>query len=127
MIKNKNSNQNGSIIIYSLLIMLSIIMISVVLIKLLGTKFQIAREATYSIVALYAADSGMEWCLFSNRVDQLLEEVPPQITGLETISGITISYHNYNGTGVNNCVFNSPLNFRTVGIYREISRSLGVF
>lgn len=119
--------QGGSIIIYSILILLSVVTISVALIRLIAPKFQITREVAHSMVALYAADSGMEWCLFSNRTDPAgPQPIPIKLQQLNTISSVTIKYYDFNGAAVTQCTYGATLGFRTVGIYKGISRSLGV-
>lgn len=54
-------------IIYTIIILSTVVMISLSLIRLLLPKFLIVRESVYSAMALYAADSAMEWCLFEQR------------------------------------------------------------
>ncbi|OGM97315.1 MAG: hypothetical protein A2817_03595 [Candidatus Yanofskybacteria bacterium RIFCSPHIGHO2_01_FULL_39_8b] len=125
VIKKAMNNQRGSIIIYSLLILLSIVTISVALIRIISPKFQILREASYSMIALYAADSGMEWCLFSNRTNPA-SSIPSKLQQLNTIPGVVMGYYDFDGAGVSACPYNAELNFRTVGTYRGISRSLGI-
>lgn len=121
----KKIKERGSIVIYTVMILSAVIMISLTLLKLLVPKFLIVRESVYSTVSFYAADSGMEWCLFSNRNDPLLVTIPPKLTGLQALSGATISY--YSNNAPTNCTYNAPINYRTVGTYNGISRSLEIF
>jgi len=45
--------------------------ISIALMRILIPKFRVVREAVNSTVALYAADSSLEWCAYTNNVDYL--------------------------------------------------------
>ena len=49
--------QNGSIIIFTLLIMITVMVISITLMRLLIPKLRIVRESIYSVVAVYSAHS----------------------------------------------------------------------
>lgn len=55
-------------IVYTMLILISIMMISFAIMRLVLPKFKIAREAVYSAVAVYSADSASEWCLYNHYV-----------------------------------------------------------
>lgn len=122
---DKKNLQKGSIIIYTLLILIAVIVIAIALIRLLLPKFASVRESIYSTVAIYAADSGLEWCLYSNRVDPTVRTIPPQITTLSTVQAVTIQY--YNGAVSTTCPYNTAVSFRIVGSFRNISRSLEIF
>jgi|SRR3989338_5525320 len=117
--------QNGSIIIFTLLIMITVMVISITLMRLLIPKLRIVRESIYSVVAVYAADSGMEWCIFANRKDiNAMATPPPQILSLQTIPGVTVQIYGPSGA---TCSYNESVDYRTVGTYNSISRSLEVF
>lgn len=123
----KQNHQGGSIIIYTLLILFVVLTISLALMRLLVPKFRTVKESVYSTVSLYAADSGMEWCIFSNRTDPAGPmTVPAQPASLNTIQSVTIQYYD-SGNSPTVCPYNSAIGFRTVGTYRGISRSLEVF
>jgi len=59
--------QRGSILIYTILVLISITTISLALLRLFIPKFKVASESVSSVVAISVADSVMEWCLYSNR------------------------------------------------------------
>lgn len=59
--------QRGSILIYTILVLIAITTISLALLKLFIPKFKVASESVSSVVAISVADSVMEWCLYSNR------------------------------------------------------------
>ena len=122
----KNPEQKGSIIIYTILIMTTITMISIYLMRILLPKLRTTNEAVNSTIAFYAADSGMEWCIFANRDDSTqLPAVPTQPVSLKVITGAAIQY--YSGNNSTSCPSGAAINFRTVGTYQGISRSLEIF
>ena len=117
-------SERGSILIYSVLIMAAIVSMAITLVRTIIPKLYITREAIYSAVAIYAADSAMEWCIFSNRDDPASQpQVPPQPT--LSISGV--SYQIYRDSSISSCTSGQSINYRTVGNYRGISRSLEVY
>ena len=123
-----NMRQQGSILIYTILVLISITTISLAILKLFIPKFKVASESVSSVVAISVADSVMEWCLFSNRDDPAN---PPEVP-LQPIFNIStgifpITYQIYRDGAVSTCPSGeTPLNYRTVGNYRGISRSLEI-
>lgn len=122
----KNFRQKGSVVIYTIFIMIAVMVISLSLMRVLLPKLKLTGESISSVIAFYAADSGMEWCLFSNRDDPAQSPiVPEQPLTLNYITGITIQY--YSGNNPTTCPSGAAIDFRIVGTYRGISRSLEVF
>ena len=62
------ASQNGSIIIFTVLIIASILSITLALTRIFIPRIRSITEATDSIGAVYAADSAMEWCLYNNQI-----------------------------------------------------------
>jgi len=120
--------QRGSILIYTILVLISITTISLALLRLFIPKFKVASESVSSVVAISVADSVMEWCLFSNRDDPASPPiVPPQPTFSISTANFPITYQIYRGGAVSVCPpGEAPLDYRTVGNYRGISRSLEI-
>lgn len=120
--------QRGSILIYTILVLISITTISLALLRLFIPKFKVASESVSSVVAISVADSVMEWCLFSNRDDPAgLPIVPPQPTFSISTVNFPITYQIYRGGAVSACPSGeTPLDYRTVANYRGISRSLEI-
>lgn len=120
--------QRGSILIYTILVLISITTISLALLRLFIPKFKVASESVSSVVAISVADSVMEWCLFSNRDDPSgLPVVPPQPSFSISTTNFPIIYQIYRGGVVSACPSGeTPLDYRTVGNYRGISRSLEI-
>ena len=125
--KISNIRQRGSILIYTMLVLIAITTISLALLRLFIPKFKIARESISSVVAISVADSVMEWCLFSNRDDPTgLPVVPPQPIFSISTTNFPITYQIYRGGAVSTCPSGETLDYRTVGNYRGISRSLTI-
>jgi Tfp pilus assembly protein PilX len=127
-IKISNIRQRGSILIYTMLVLIAITTISLAILGLFIPKFKIASESISSVVAISVADSVMEWCLFSNRDDPVnLPTVPPQPIFSISTANLPITYQIYRGGAVSTCLSGeTPLDYRTVGNYRGISRSLEI-
>lgn len=121
---NEDLSEQGSILIYSILVLASILTISIALLNLFIPKFRIARESVNSIVAVFAADSALEWCIFSNRDDPLTQ---PAVPSQPAISIVGVSYQIYRDSSVTTCPSGETLNYRAVGNYRGISRSLEIY
>ena len=68
-----------------------------------------------SIGAIYAADSALEWCIYTNRANPVLPQ-PVMVNG----ATYTIL------PNVPNTCATLPLNNQAVGTYRNVSRSLQV-
>lgn len=127
-LKIRNIYQRGSILIYTMLVLIAITTISLALLSLFISKFKVANESISSVVAISVADSVMEWCLFSNRDDPASPPaVPPQPTFSISTANLPITYQIYRGVVVSTCPSGqTPLDYRTVGNYRGISRSLEI-
>ncbi len=116
--------EKGSILIYSVLVMAVVLTVSMTLMRTLILKFYVAREAINSTIAIYVADSAMEWCIFSNGDNPATSPtVPPQPTN--SINGT--SHQIYRNSTTSTCPSGENVNYRTVGNYRGISRSLEVY
>lgn len=120
--------QRGSVLMYTMLVLIAVTTISLALLKLFVPKFKAASESISSVVAISVADSAIEWCLFSNRDDPLaLPAVPPQPTFNIGTATFPITYQIYRGSDVSTCPSGeTPLDYRAVGNYRGISRSLEI-
>ena|SRR3989344_1303509 len=127
-IKINGIRQQGSILIYTMLVLIAITTISLALLRLFIPKFKVASESISSVVAISVADSAIEWCLFSNRDDPAgPPAVPPQPIFSISTANLPITYQIYRGGVVSVCPSGeTPLDYRTVGNYRGISRSLEI-
>src|SRR3990167_6165382 len=111
-------NSKGSIIIFTVLIIASILSITLALTRIFIPRIRSITEATDSIRAVYAADSAMEWCLYTNR-----GKAPPLA---QPVMADGSTYQIYNGGIPSICPDGETLNYRTVGTFRGVSRSFEV-
>ena len=108
-----NKKEQGSVLIFSLLITGTIIIMTLTLVAIYIPKIRIAFESVGSSVAMMAADSATEWCLYVNRGK------------LPSVSQPTMSNGATYVLTPSDCT-TQPLNFRAVGTYKGVSRSFKV-
>jgi hypothetical protein len=122
-IDSSDIKQRGAILIFSLLILTVILSITFTLMGIFIPKLRIASDPIKSIIALSVADSGLEWCLYNNRANPVPLLPPPVFS-----SGATLAVYSpasgFNLTDCNSGI--SPLDFRAVGIYQGVARSLEI-
>ena len=110
--------QEGSVIIFTILILGSMLTITLALASIYLPKLRTVGDAgAGSVGAIYAADSALEWCLYTNRGNPALPM--PIMSNGATYTLIT------GGAPAVDCT-SSPLNEQAVGTYRGVSRSLQV-
>jgi len=73
----KKHNQKGISLLLTLLIMAAIISIAISISRLTVGEIKISRESPQSLIAYYAAESGIEWALYQERVLQLTLTTEP--------------------------------------------------
>lgn len=121
MILNKKlRGQAGSILIFSLLILLVLMTTSFALLALFVPKIRIASDPGNSTTAAYAADAAMEWCLYINRGGNTSVQMP-------TFSNTAVaSVYHANETAITDCNTALSLDFRAVGTFHGVSRSFRI-
>jgi len=125
----------GSIIIYALLLMSAILAASLSLSAIFLGKFRAVTGARDSAVALYAADSAAEMCLYMARFNV------PLVTLTMGTPGIDIAVYDGSGnqieemsggalvgSGGQDCakIGSESFQFRAVGSYRSTTRALEI-
>ena len=111
--------QKGSILIFSVLMLGVILTITLALGNIFLPRLRTSTEAINSVVAIYTADSAMEWCLHEQRAR------PPSVSAPVMSTGAT--YVVYFGSGLpTSAPAETPLNHRAVGTYRGVTRSLDI-
>lgn len=116
----KNKMQKGSILIFSVLMLGVILTITLTLANTLLPRLRSAGEATNSIGAIYAADSAVEWCLYTQRGRVPAVPQPPIMSNGATY---TIAY----GASPGTCApSESPLNHIITGTYRDVTRAFKI-
>ena len=109
-------SQEGSVIVFTILILGSMLAITLALAAIYLPKLRAVNDAgAGSVGAIYAADSALEWCIYTNRQNPSL----PQPT---MSNGATYRILPANAA---DCTA-LPLNNQAVGSYRNVSRSLQV-
>jgi hypothetical protein len=114
------AKEAGSIIIFTVLILGTMIAITLSLAGIYAPKIRAVGDAgAGSVGAIYAADSAVEWCLYTNRGNPVLP-APTMANG----SSYTLKDPT---TGVVSlCPASTTLDVQAVGTYRGVSRSLQV-
>ena len=115
MKKNKQSHsrlENGSILVFSILILLTMTVIVLAMAAVFLPKLGLSSNISSSTNAIYAADSGIEWCLFVHAWDS--NNSAPILSNGATYT-ITPG----------DCTV-SPLDIQAVGTFRGISRSFQI-
>lgn len=64
----KKNNQRGISLLLTILIMAAIFSIAIAVSILSLGEIKISRESTRSLTAYYAAESGVEWAMYEDRV-----------------------------------------------------------
>lgn len=107
-------DESGSILIYAVLMLGSILAITLSLAAIFIPKIRATSNASSgSVGAIYAADSALEWCIYTNRGNSSVAQ-PTMNNG----SSYTLSSDCNSG--------NTNLDAQAVGTYRGVSRSLEV-
>ncbi|MEK7616151.1 MAG: type II secretion system protein [Patescibacteria group bacterium] len=92
----KSNTQSGFALVVSILLVAVILSIALSLSAIFIPKIRIAAEAKNSVTAAYAAESALEWCLYSNRI----EPVPsPTMTNGSTFTITDCSVSPVKATG----------------------------
>ncbi|MEK7645557.1 MAG: hypothetical protein AAB374_00355 [Patescibacteria group bacterium] len=113
---NGTSSQKGSVIIFTLLILGSMLAITLALASIYLPKIRAISDAgAGSVGAIYAADSALEWCIYTNRANPALSQ--PTMSNGATYTILP---------NVANTCTTLPLNNQVIGTYRSVSRSLQV-
>ncbi len=110
---NGTSSQSGAVLIFTILIMGSMLAIALALVAIYAPKIRVVNDAgAGSVGAIYAADSALEWCIYTNRANPALPQ--PVMANGSTYTLIP-----------EDCTV-LPLNNQAVGTYKNVSRSLQV-
>lgn len=123
--KTNKKSQQGSIIVFSIIIMTILLTITLTLVQVVIPKIKTINEAVNSVYAVFAADTAMEWCIYTNRAK--LWVAPPELTNTATyeIYG-SVSGQPEIDTANNAFCEGDKLNFRTLGTYGGVTRSFEV-
>lgn len=113
----KISSEEGSIIIFTVLMLTSMLTITLTLTKIFIPRVRTVAETSDSVKALYAADSALEWCLYVNR------QTPPTPPPLSFSNGATWAVYKGFTTDLADCYETGGLNHRAIGSFGGVIRS----
>ena len=113
------NTQEGSVLIFSVLMLGVILTITLSLANTLLPRLRSAHDALNSVAAIYAADSAVEWCLYTQRDRQ--PSVPQPVMS----NGAT--YAILFGAGPGTCApAESPWNHIITGTFRSVTRAFKI-
>jgi hypothetical protein len=111
---NFKSNQKGSALIFTVLILGTMLATALALAAIYTPKILTVKDASSnSVAAIYAADSILEWCLYTSRGNV------PSLAQPTMSNGATYTVTPAGCSG-------SPLDVQLVGTYHGVSRAFEV-
>lgn len=111
---NFKQNERGSALIFTVLILGTMLATALALAAIYAPKLLTVRDASSnSVSAIYAADSVLEWCLYTSRGNT------PSLSQPTMSNGATYTITPAGCAG-------SPLDVRLVGTYHGVSRAFEV-
>ncbi|MBI2669717.1 MAG: hypothetical protein HYX20_01020 [Candidatus Yanofskybacteria bacterium] len=114
--QNLKPGQEGVAVIFAILLMDILLTISLTLSAIFIPKIRVSSDVKSSVGALYAAESGIEWCLYINRVGSTAQ--PTMSNGATFINGAT------NAPFIEADCAAFPI--KSTGTYRGVTRSFEV-
>ena len=111
-IKKRQSSERGVVIIFTAIILGILISISLGLAAIFNPKIRLSTEVKNSVGALFAAESGLEWCLYKNQVNPTPLPPPPTMS-----NGATFILTPADCSGGS---------LKSVGTYRGVTRAFQV-
>ena len=119
-------NQQGSIIIFSLLLLATMLGISLTLVNIFSSKIQSVIETSNSAKAIYAADTAIEACLFEARTQPATPIARPILTNAATFTIASLSATPVDVTNDCRPIGSQGFSIRGLGTYLGISRALEI-
>ncbi len=117
--EDKDKTTRGSIILFTSIVLTLVLSISFAILAIFIPKIRTASNTLSSVVAAYAADSGLEWCLYSQRGNPSPPAKPTAIGN----ATVTITY---NGAVATCATTEKPLNHVSTGSYLNVARSFQI-
>lgn len=116
--------QRGSIIIFSVLILTVVTAATMTLTAIFVPKIRTVGETVNSAVAIFAADSAAEMCLYEARQQPTTLVTRPLMTNDSTFTIASISASPLDITTDCTILGSGSFGFRAVGTYNGVSRAL---
>lgn len=106
-----NNNQKGIALLLTVIIISIVLLIATLISNIVITQLKLAGDINDSVIAIYAADSGVEWQLYQIRYGA---SVPAPVMS--------------NGASISTTIIGSYPNFtiRSLGLYGLVKRQLEV-
>lgn len=108
-----SGRQNGQILIFTAIILGIMLLISLALQAIIIPKIRLSAEVKNSVGAAFAAESGLEWCLFNNQISPSPTPWPSPTMANGATYQVTPS----------NCTGNQ---LKSLGTYNGVSRQFEV-
>ena len=106
----KNKNQKGVIIIFTAILLGILVSISLGLAAIFVPKIRSINEVRNSVAAFFAAESGLEWCIYINQFAPSPTPAPPTMANWATFQ---LTPADCSGTTI-----------KSVGSYQGVTRAL---
>jgi hypothetical protein len=129
---NQISNNKGSIIIYSLLIMSVILAIGFSMNTMFIRNLRNVSAAHDSVIALYAADVGVELCIYEARTETGIDNgdvvLGERFTNTDFQPTFAVTNLTNDQTVTEDCTVlgTASFRFRSTGTFRQSSRALEI-
>ena len=108
---NKNKREKGIALLLTIIILSATMLTATLIVTIVVIQFKLSSDINNSTIAIYAADSGVEWQLYQIRNGA---SVPTPVMS--------------NGATISTTVTGSSPNFtiKSLGAYKEVKRQLEV-
>jgi len=109
--KKINKNQSGIALLLTMIILSAGLSIAMLIAAIVVIQFKLSSDINYSMIAVYAADSGAEWQLYQIRNGASVP-VPTMSNGASISTTIIGSYPNFT--------------IKSLGAYKEVRRQFEI-
>lgn len=116
----KNNNQKGVSLLLTILIMAALLAIAIGVTRLSLGEIKLIRDIPNSLIAYYAADSGIERALYEKRINGLDLSIP------DCPGAGSAELDNDSKYGVNVSQIGETVVIKSGGCYKDIRRAIEV-
>ncbi|MEK9170916.1 MAG: pilus assembly PilX N-terminal domain-containing protein [Patescibacteria group bacterium] len=108
---NKNKREKGNALLLTMIILSAAMLIAMLIATVVVVQFKLSSDVNYSMIAVYAADSGVEWQLYQIRYG---DTVPAPVMS--------------NGASISTTVIGDYPSFtlKSLGAYKEVVRQFEI-
>ncbi len=115
---NKNKREKGIALLLTMIILSAVMLIAMLIATVVVIQFKLSSDVNYSMITIYAADSGVECQLYKIRQVASLDCYTDG-GQLVMSNGATIST-----TVTGNCLLNCTV--KSLGAYKEVKRQFEI-